>query len=257
MALSFESAGDGSSVVLVNGASPMAWGALPQRLADNNYRVITYGRRGFPPNDRVGLASSLREHAEDLAELLGEVGRSTVVGWSSGGVVALDLALRRPQLMSRLVVIEAPLHAKSRPTLGVMRAVVGAQLRGRNHPEQGARHFLAWALGRTDGGPSDLARLDPAGVRSAAPAIVHELPHATGEREIAHRELARLAVDTTWLVGTASVSSNRRLAMRAARRSARITVREVRGAGHAVALDAPDDVVDAVMVGECPLDVGR
>lgn len=255
MALSFDVTGDGPTVVLVNGASPLAWGELPQRLA-SGHRVITYGRRGYPPNQRLGFASSLREHADDLAELLGECGPSAVIGWSSGGVVALDVALRRPELISRLVVIEAPLHAKRRPTFGVVRAVVGAQLKGRKDPEGGARHFLAWALGRSDGGPSDLARLNQEDLRRAAPAIVHELAHATGEREIALKDLARLAVDTIWLVGTASAPSNKRLAMRAARRSPRIEVREVVGAGHAVALDAPSEIVDSVVASEL-FDVDR
>ena len=245
MTLPLESTGEGPAVVLVQGASPMAWGTLPQRLA-SRHRVITYGRRGFPPNQRLGLASSLREHADDLAELLVEVGPATVVAWSSGGVIALDLALRRPELFSRLVVIEAPLHAKRRPTLEVVRAVVGAQLKGRKDPERGARHFLTWALGRSDGAPSDVTRLDPEALRSAAPAIVNELAHATGEREIKLQDLPRLAVDTTWLVGTASASNNRRLAERAARRSPAITIREVAGAGHVIPLDAADVVVDAV-----------
>lgn len=255
MALPFESTGDGPVVMLVHGASPMAWGVLPARLV-NDHRVITYGRRGFPPNGHFGLARSLREHTDDLAEILAECGRGTVVGWSSGGVIALDLAVRRPELLSRLVVIEAPLHAKRRPRLGVVRAVVGARLKGRKDPEEGARHFLTWALGRSDAAASDIARLDGQELRRAAPAIVNELAHATGEREIAPQDLSRLDVDTTWLVGAASLPGNKRLAVRAARRSPRITIREVAGAGHAVALDAPDAIVEAVTTGE-RLDIHR
>ena len=250
MTLTFESTGDGPPVVLVPGASPVAWGSVPQRLAARGHRAITYARRGYPPNDHLGLASSLREHTDDLAELLSECGPSAVVGWSSGGVVALDLALRSPKLATRIVVIEAPLHARYRPTFGTLRAVVGAQLEGRKDPAKGAQRFLTWALGRYDGRSSDIGRLDPAALRRAAPAIVNELGHATGEREIATKELRQLAVDTSWLVGTASVPNNRRLARRAARRSPRITITEVAGAGHAIALDAPDEVVRAVTSSE-------
>ena len=39
----------------------------------------------------------------------------TVVGWSSGGIVALDLAAHHSDLVAGLVLLEFPLHAKKRP----------------------------------------------------------------------------------------------------------------------------------------------
>lgn len=245
MTLTYDHHGEGRPVILVNGAAPLAWGRLPRLLIDAGRSVITYARRGFPPNDDAGMADSIRAHTDDLAEILEQTGRATVVGWSSGGVVSLDLGLVRPDLVSRLVVIEPPLHATLRPTPSQLRAVLGALLR-RRRPEAAARRFLHWAMGRTDGS-SDVDRLDPTELRSAAPAIVNELAYATGERDVRRSDLQALAVPTTWLVGDAGIAGNRRLAERAARIVPAITVRNVEGAGHAIALDAPEAVVDSVV----------
>lgn len=238
--------GEGPPVVLVHGAAPAdTWGDLPDLLS-RSHEVIRYPRRGFPPADDQPPATSLRVHTEDLADIVRTVGTATVVGWSSGGVVALDLALLHPELVRGVVLIEPPLHAKRHPTLGQLRAIAGAVLRGRRDPESGARRFLGWALARTDGRPTDLTRIDPGAVEASAPAIVNEITHATGEAEIRHSALRRLQPPTVWLLGTASAAGAARLAARAAKRSKRITVEEIARAGHAIALDAPERIVAAV-----------
>lgn len=238
--------GDGPPVVLVHGAAPAdTWGDLPHLLSQA-HAVIMYARRGFPPANDHPLAPSLRVHTEDLADIVQTTGPATVVGWSSGGVIALDLALLRPELVRRLVLIEPPLHAKRHPSLGQLRAVAGAVLRGHRDPESGARRFLQWALARRDERPADLARIDPEALRAAAPAIINELTHATGEAEISRTGLRQLRPPTSWLVGTASAAGAGRLAARASKRSTRISVDTVAGAGHAIALDAPERIVAAV-----------
>lgn len=238
--------GEGPAVVLVHGAAPAdTWGELPRRLSET-YTVITYPRRGFPPGHDHELATSLRVHTEDLADVIRAVGAATVVGWSSGGVIALDLALLYPELVHGAVVIEPPLHAKRHPTLGQLRAVAGAIIRGRSNPESGARRFLEWALARTDGRPSDITRVDTDALKAAAPAIINEITHATGEAEISRAALGQLRPPTSWLVGTASAAGAARLAARASKRTTTITIEDVAGAGHAIALDAPERIVAAV-----------
>ena len=53
-----------------------------------------------------------RLHADDLIAVLEKVAKkpACVVGWSSGGNIALAVAVRRPELFSSLVVVEAPFH---------------------------------------------------------------------------------------------------------------------------------------------------
>jgi pimeloyl-ACP methyl ester carboxylesterase len=224
----------------------MTWGELPA-LLEPGHTVVAYSRRSFPPNDSLKSPTSLRDHADDLAHICEQLDQPVVlVGWSVGGVISLDLAIHRPQLVERIVLIEAPLHAKKRPTPSLLRGVVGAQLVGRNDAVRGARHFLDWALGRSDGRPSDLTRLDEDRVAAAGPAIIRELGFGTGENEVAARELAQLARPCDWLVGSASIPMFDRCGTRAAAKNPLITLHHIDGSGHAMALDNPGAVADAV-----------
>lgn len=243
--LSITVAGEGRLVVLVHGTAPATWGTVPTLLA-GECRVLTYDRRGFPPSAGEPGAT-LRAHAEDLRAVVEAHGRSaTIVGWSIGGVIALDLALRRPDLVDRVVVLEAPLWAARRPTLALLRAVLGAQLRGRRSPEAGARHFLSWALGRRSGG-DDVARLDSKRLSESSRSITKELGVGTGEKELRPKDLALLPVPVRWLVGTESAPEFGAAARRARAALPAIDVVSVPGAGHAIQLDAPDSIVAAVL----------
>jgi pimeloyl-ACP methyl ester carboxylesterase len=82
------------------------WHTLALRLAERGYRVTTvdlpnHGRSPWTPNQDYG------EMAEMVAELLEELGEPvTLVGHSMGGKVAMTLALRRPELLTALVVVD-------------------------------------------------------------------------------------------------------------------------------------------------------
>ena len=236
--------GTGPLLVLVHGTAPPTWGALREEL-EGSYRVVSYARRSFPPSEG-GPATSLRQHADDLDQVIqSHGGPAIIVAWSIGGVIALDLALRNPASIVGLVVIEAPLHIKRHPSVAMVRAVVGAQLRGKRRPEEGARRFLTWALGRRDGS-SDIGRLDTTALAEAAPAIVAELALGTGEREITRSALGGLEVPVRWLIGGDGLDVFARAGQRAAAQSSRIALEVVPGAGHPIQLDAPDAVLDAV-----------
>jgi pimeloyl-ACP methyl ester carboxylesterase len=235
--------GSGPAVVLVHGTAPPVWGSLVEELA-RDHAVTTYARRSFAPPAGSPVAS-LREHTDDLSEVVAGLDRPVVVGWSIGGVLALDLALRRPQTVSGLLLVEAALHLKRVPTLAMVRAVIGAQRRGRRDAEAGARRFLDWAMQRRDG-TADTDRLGRAAIAACAPAIVHELTLGTGEHEIARHDLATLAVPTIWVRGTESLPTFEKAARRAAAVSGAITLQVAPGAGHAVHLDRPDVLVAAL-----------
>jgi pimeloyl-ACP methyl ester carboxylesterase len=49
---------------------------------------------------------------------------AVVVGWSSGGNVALAVAARRPELIRALVVVEAPFHGQPHMDLSVLRTLI-------------------------------------------------------------------------------------------------------------------------------------
>lgn len=72
------------------------------------FRVLTYDHRGTGRSPReVPEDCSIAGMADDVIEVLDRAGieRCHVVGHAIGGLIGLDLALRRPERMRRLVVV--------------------------------------------------------------------------------------------------------------------------------------------------------
>jgi pimeloyl-ACP methyl ester carboxylesterase len=245
--LDYEERGAGPTVLLVHGTAARLWGSVAADL-HGMARAIEYDRRSFgASSDRP--VTDLTRHRDDAAALLNALGAgpAVVIGWSIGGVIALDLALARPNLVRALVLVEPPLHAKRRPTPRMLRAILSAQVLGAvGRDEAGARAFLRWALGRRDGG-DDLERL-PAGWRDAmlanATAIVAELRAGTGEH-LAPDRLASLRMPVTVLAGTLSDPLFAACARRLADAVPGAVLTTVPDAGHVMQHDRPDAVVAA------------
>jgi non-heme chloroperoxidase len=103
--------GSGSPVVLVHGSISdyREWSNQITVLA-KRYRVIAYSRRYHWPNLPPGKDAdvSLEKQADDLAGIINALGIAPahIVGHSFGGAVALNLALRYPELVRTLVLAE-------------------------------------------------------------------------------------------------------------------------------------------------------
>jgi len=111
--------GSGPLIVFVHGAAGdwRTWEAL-RPLVAREARFVSYSRRDHWPNawPDDGRSYSNRQHADDLAALIRTFGAPAhVVGASAGGAVAVDLALRHPELVRTLVLSDPGVAASQTP----------------------------------------------------------------------------------------------------------------------------------------------
>lgn len=103
-------AGSGPDVLLLHGF-PHTWELWTDVMEDlsDRYRVIAPDLRGFGASTRAETGYDAMTLAEDAAALLEALGSSSaaVVGIDAGAAPAFLLAMRRPGLVRRLVLMEA------------------------------------------------------------------------------------------------------------------------------------------------------
>jgi len=104
-----EERGSGSAVLLIGAADEDAevYRGIADRLS-SGCRVVTYDRRGTRRSGREGWPCDSARHADDAAGLITSLGLEdvTVLGASAGGIVALRLALLRPDLVRSVLCFE-------------------------------------------------------------------------------------------------------------------------------------------------------
>jgi pimeloyl-ACP methyl ester carboxylesterase len=87
----------------------MAEGMLP-----DHYQVISYHRVGYACSSRVSGSVSIAQQAQHAIALLKylEIKRTHIVGHSSGGNIALQVALDAPDLIQTIVLLEPALKVE-------------------------------------------------------------------------------------------------------------------------------------------------
>jgi len=96
----------GAPVLLLHGglANSNYFGHLIPALVDHGYRVVAMDSRGHGRSTRSDAPYSYHLMAEDVVGLLDalHLRKVSVVGWSDGGCIGLDLALNHPDRIARL-----------------------------------------------------------------------------------------------------------------------------------------------------------
>ena len=105
---------DGQPLLLLHGAGGTVndpaggWAALAPSFADD-FRVVLIEHRGHGRTDNPAGSMTFEQIADDIAGLVDQLGLAPVhvAGISDGGVVALDCALRRPEMTRTVTVVGA------------------------------------------------------------------------------------------------------------------------------------------------------
>jgi pimeloyl-ACP methyl ester carboxylesterase len=242
--LYYEEKGHGVPILLIHpgGATASTWGRVVDELAEIG-RVITYDRRGY---ERSGgePVRSIAGHTADAAGLLDtlEAPSAVAVGISISATIAIDLALRRPDLVHAAVAHESPWRVTRQPPtipqLAALSRMGWLAARGRHASAVAA--FLRFAYSYRDGGSAWEAF--PEAWRNAAAANARA---ALADFRVAvggYPSAGELATITRPVRCTYGARSNRplvRVAHTLASRIPTATVDEIPGAGHAAAFDAP------------------
>ena len=107
-------AGAGPPVVLLHGFPEFwySWRHQLPALAAAGYHAVAPDMRGYDRSEKPPGVGSYRPDllARDVAELIRALGseRAVVVGHDWGGAVAWHFAMRHPDLLERLVILDAP-----------------------------------------------------------------------------------------------------------------------------------------------------
>jgi len=128
--LAFSEFGQGEPLAILHGlfGSGRNWATIAKRLGESR-RVLALDLRNHgssPWADDMGYA----QMAEDVTAIFATQGieATDLIGHSMGGRTAMVLALTRPQLVRKLVVVDIPPAASSRGHLSYVRAMRGLDL---------------------------------------------------------------------------------------------------------------------------------
>lgn len=173
VALYYEVHGDGPAILGIHGtpSSTLLWADAARRLSAAG-RCVIYDRRGFGRSSPPGGAVHLADHVADAVAMLDHVAGvpAIVIGRSTGGLIALALALRHQDRIRALVLLEPAVFVldedASSWATGVRTAVLSAA------PARASEAVFRAALGDAfwEGVPPEIA----GHLAAASPAVVAE-----------------------------------------------------------------------------------
>jgi pimeloyl-ACP methyl ester carboxylesterase len=230
--------------------SARAWDTLPARLSAR-YRVLVFDNRGTGRSGKRGFAFRMRDLADDAAAVLRAAGvperrdgagGAFVFGISMGGMIAQHLALRHPELVSRLALgaTYAGWARSRKPGWGTMRDLfVSLVARSKVKPEVLGRYLVSadWQRKNPRAALEWIQRAERTTLRYAVAQMAAIARHA------ADRQVARIGVPTLVLTGDEDRLVPHQNSQRLAALIPGANLVVLPGAGHAFPLEREDDVV--------------
>ncbi|RPE09228.1 alpha/beta hydrolase [Chitinophaga lutea] len=103
----YEIHGSGSPLVLIHGGGSTIYTTFGRILPElsRNHRVIAVETQSHGHTADIDRPYSFEQDADDVAALLGQlnIARADFMGFSNGGTTCLQIAIRHPQLVNKLV----------------------------------------------------------------------------------------------------------------------------------------------------------
>ncbi|HET8762063.1 MAG TPA: alpha/beta hydrolase, partial [Gemmatimonadales bacterium] len=106
--LYYEVHGDGSPLIMLHGGvDPSEFLGVPLTAMARAHQVIAPHYQGHGLSKDSSRPWSYEAFADDVAALMDHLGirKASVMGYSTGALVALQVAIRHPQLVDRLIVV--------------------------------------------------------------------------------------------------------------------------------------------------------
>src|SRR6266508_1778023 len=235
--LYYEEVGEDVPILLIHpaGATAATWGSATEELARIG-RVITYDRRGYARSGGEPVRSVSTHPA-------------VVVGTSAGAIIAIDLAVRRPDLVQAVIEHEGPWrftrHLPTGPQVTAFATIGSLILRGRQ--SDAAEALLRSAYSYRDGGtawdafPEEWRRAG----RENARAALWDFLITIGNHPSA-TDLATVGVPVVCSYGARSPDFIVRCTRSLAAAIPTAKAHRIEGAGHAAPFDATTDFVQLI-----------
>lgn len=199
--LHYAEAGRGRPVLFLH-QTPRSWDEFREVLpvVGRTHRAIAMDMVGFADSDPPGGELTIEACADGAIDLLCalEIPRASVVGHHTGGVVAVDVAARRPDLVDRLILSSTTLvDARIRERL------VGRPPIDEVEPRADGSHLLELWRRRSDFYPPKRPDLLQRYVLDALKVFDRvEDGHHAAHRYVMEEAVGRIAAPTMLLVGT-------------------------------------------------------
>ena len=225
-------------VVFVHGSLDRSSAFLKVQRHLRDLHLVRYDRRGYAKSIALGAASSFDVQVDDLAAVVDD--RPAVIcGHSLGGVIALALAERSPELVRAVVAFESPMPwASWWPT-----ATAGGAAVGGSDDDGAAERFMRRLIG--DDRWDELPEATRAQRRAEGPALLADLRSL---REPApqpyHPEGLRVPVVAAH--GTESAPHHQETARRLAGLVPGAELAVIDGAGHGAHVSHPGELAALV-----------
>src|ERR1700742_2522671 len=251
VSLYYDVAGDGPVLCLINGyrLSGEAWPSAFIARLSARCSVLSFDNRGTGRSDKPDAGYEFANMAEDVIGLLDDLGLSRVhlFGFSMGGAIAQEVAIRHPDRIRRLTLFGTfcgGIWAEPASYTVFRRLLVTEN----QTPEEAARQ--AWPVTYT---PDYLAANAEAVEQQLRRELEHPTPMFVAQRQMealgafnSYRDLPRIAAPTLVATGTHDVLVKPRNAKILASRIPNTRLELLADLGHRAIWEAPEEIADLV-----------